>query len=105
MEIGRTAAAAAADGGWSGGERTEMVARGRSDVKPVLGIGIALFFAGFVVSQLRPRSGPPPPPPPSRQTSTAGSLIHHSCPHEDLTGDQKFEFDCIDIRRVENWWE
>ncbi|CAL9180828.1 unnamed protein product [Musa hybrid cultivar] len=71
MEIGRTAAAAAADGGWSGGEKTEMVARGRSDVKPVLGIGIALFFAGVVVSQLRPRSRPPPPPPPSRQTSSA----------------------------------
>ncbi|CAL9123577.1 unnamed protein product [Musa acuminata var. zebrina] len=73
MEIGRTAAAAAADGGWSGGEKTEMVARGRSDVKPVLGIGSALFFAGFVVSQLRPRSRPPPPPPPSRQTSSAES--------------------------------
>ncbi|THU52371.1 hypothetical protein C4D60_Mb10t03300 [Musa balbisiana] len=73
MEIGRTAAAAAADGGWSGGEKTEMVARGRSDVKPVLGIGIALFFAGIVVSQLRPRSRPPPPPPPSRQTSSAES--------------------------------
>ncbi|RWW45916.1 hypothetical protein BHE74_00048201 [Ensete ventricosum] len=101
MEIGRTAAAAAADGGWSGGKKTELVARGRSDLKPVLGIGIVLFFAGYVVSQLRPRSRPPPPPPPSRQTFSAGSLIHHSCPHEDLTGDQKIEFDCIDIRRVE----
>ncbi|CAL9771821.1 unnamed protein product [Musa acuminata subsp. burmannicoides] len=73
MEIGRTAAAAAADVGWSGGEKTEMVARGRSDVKPALGIGSALFFAGFVLSQLRPRSRPPPPPPPSRQTSSAES--------------------------------
>lgn len=54
----------------------KMVVRGNRDAMPALaqiGIAIAIFVAGFVASQLRPRERSPPRPT-SHQTPSSGSV-------------------------------